>query len=503
MNKKKSITSKKKKRYGFFLNLANYSPVAELHLAHILNLKKKESHNDYFAIICDGKFGGCSINPLGSPTLCHFCKKRALELTSITNTKSIFLSEFVKPIPTYIPSSLFLGAMSSVASHTRAESINDLSLVWKIILKRLHKASKKTYVAITNIIEYFNLEEIYIFNGRFSCAKAAKEAARKNNINFSVFDVRGTLKNHYIHRNIDLHNVDIAIKRANDLYKKDKVKATKTAIKYFKNRRNQKITFEKSYTSFQRKGYSGIKQKQKQIIVIFTQSDDEYRFLGSDWGVKEKKVKCSFEIKKIVKLLPQNDFQIIIRIHPNQIGVKTESISLIRSLKKQKNVQVHEPDSKIDTYALMDAADAVITFASSISLEACYWRKLLIQIGPSMTSKLNISNRVADAYECVEFLKKYNLRLSKAPKFDSKNAIIYANYLMAYEDKLPGFKKIKNGLFGVYNYRLPITKFARVVVIPEKFLLLISKGTNIISFKFLKKIIISILDIINGTYRDQ
>ena len=151
----------------------------------------------------------------------------------------------------------------------------------------------------------------------------------------------------------------------------------------------------------------------------------------------------------------------------------------------------------------MDEADAVVTFASSIALEACYWGKLLIQIGPSMTSKLDISNRVSDAIECVKFLKKYNLRLYEAKKFNSKNAIIYANYLMSYEDKLPGFNKIKNGLFSVYNYHLPITKFARIIAIPEKLLLLISKGTNIFSYTFIKKMIISILDIINGTYRDQ
>ncbi len=495
----------KKFKFGFFLNLANFSPVGELHLAHILNLKKEVDSKQILGIICDGKFGGCSINPLGSPTYCHFCKKRAAKIVEIAKIESIFLSDYFCKKQRYIPSSLMLGAMSSVASHTRSESVNDLSFLWKFVLGRLHRASIKTYISISNILYKHNIEELYIFNGRFSCARSAKEAARRLGKTFLVYDVKGISgrKRPYIHKNIDLHNVDIAIDRALKLYKKNRKKAYHTAVKFFNDRRNQKDTLQESYTKLQEVGFSGITKKTKQLVVIFTQSDDEYRFLGADWGVKQRKVKCSYEILKISKLLPKEDFHIVIRIHPNQNNVRTQSLDLIRSLDKKENITVHEPNSRIDTYALMDEADVVITFASSISLEACYWKKLLIQIGPSMTSKLNIANRVNDGKECVDFLKLYNHRLNEAPKYESKNAIAYANYLMRYEDYLPGFKRIANGLYSVEGHILPITKIARILTLPERLILLIAKRDKIFSYKFIRKIYISIIDIINGTYQDQ
>ena len=63
-----------------------------------------------------------------------------------------------------------------------------------------------------------------IFNGRFSCARSAKEAARRLGKTFLVYDVKGISgrKRPYIHKNIDLHNVDIAIDRALKLYKKNR-----------------------------------------------------------------------------------------------------------------------------------------------------------------------------------------------------------------------------------------------------------------------------------------
>ena len=92
----KSNNSKNKNfKFGFFLNLANYSPVAELHLAHIINLAKEVKSEEILGIICDGKFGGCSINPLGSPALCFFCKKRAQRITKLANIESVFLSDYL------------------------------------------------------------------------------------------------------------------------------------------------------------------------------------------------------------------------------------------------------------------------------------------------------------------------------------------------------------------------------------------------------------------------
>ncbi|KGG16320.1 MULTISPECIES: hypothetical protein [unclassified Prochlorococcus] len=489
-----------KYEYAVFLSLANFSPVAELHLAHIINLQKISNKSSILGIICDGKFGGCSINPTGLPATCYFCRLRATRICNISGIKYIYLSEFKPKDITYTPNSLFLGAMSSVASHTRAESISDLSCIWKFILKRLHIASIKTYKSIKEIIRIYDIKELYIFNGRYSCGKAAKEAARNSGIDFSVYDVRQQYRP-YINKNIDLHNAHEAIKRANLLFYKNPEQSTKVAIKYFNDRRNQKSTFETSYTDKQQLGFYGKLNKSKQLIVIYTSSDDEYRFLGNDWGISQRKVLQSKEIFKLITNLPSEDFEIVIRIHPNQIGVRTSSLQSIRSLPKRDNVTVHDPDSVIDSYALLDKADAVITFASSISLEASYWKKLLIQIGPSPYSPLNIGYNFNSAIDCIDFLKANNRKLNKIKILDSKNAIIFANYLMSYFDPLDGFERV-DGIYKVHSITLPVSRLSRILSIPEKLIIYITKRPNVFSKHFIRKILITIEDIIQGTFRD-
>ena len=122
--------------------------------------------------------------------------------------------------------------MSTVASHTRAESIKDLNFIWKLIFKKLIKASRKTFNSISTIIRKYKISDIYIYNGRFSCSKAAKEAARYLSINFHVYDVRGQIRP-YLHSNTDLHNVQISIDRALKFYKEDPQKSNIVAENTF------------------------------------------------------------------------------------------------------------------------------------------------------------------------------------------------------------------------------------------------------------------------------
>ena len=470
--------------FGFFLNLAYYSPTAEMHLAHILQKKSLNKYDKCIAIICDGKFGGCSANPLNSRFTCKYCISRAKKICTFAKIEYTFLSENYNSNNIFYPKNLIFGAMSTVASHTRAESIKDLNFIWKLIFKKLIKASRKTFNSISTIIRKYKISDIYIYNGRFSCSKAAKEAARYLSINFHVYDVRGQIRP-YLHSNTDLHNVQISIDRALKFYKEDPQKSNIVAEKYFFDRRNQKSTFEKSYTQNQRKGHDGNLKKDRQIIVIYTSSDDEYRFLGEDWGIKQQKVLQAEEIKTLISKLPESQFKIIIRIHPNLTGVKNRSLNKIRSFSKYSNVIIHDPDSSVDTYALLNKADGILTFASSIALEASFAGKRLFLIGPSPYSPLNIGHNFTNAENLCLFLKMYNYKLKNIKILNPKKAIMFANFLMRYEDPLPGFKKI-NQRYSVYNYKIYPSKLHRIICLPEKALLYLTKKPNIFRWQFLK-----------------
>jgi hypothetical protein len=486
--------------YAIFLNLALYSPTIELHQSHIRQLKHKYPHSRILAIICDGKYGGCSVNPLGTPIICKYCTARAHSVVAEEGISFVYLSTFkqTNSTPTYSDRKNFwYGSMSSVASHTRVESSTDLNRFWRFIYKRLFRASQLTFYSISNIIKVYKISHLYIYNGRFSCAKAAKEAARSSAIYFSVYDVRRSL-NPYIHTNTDLHNVFECFERAQKFYQLDPSTSYQSAVNYFSSRGKSSL-FGASYTLNMKKGDLGNIELSKKIITIYTSSDDEYRFLGKDWGLRQQSIKQFNEIKCICDHLDPNQWHVVIRIHPNQSGVQTRSLRNIKSLNNLHNVTVCDPDSPIDTYALLDVSDLIITFASSVSLEASHKCKTIIQIGPSPYSIIDIGYVVNNGYQAVDFVNRWQDKLSDIPSKDNLNAYIYANYLLNYSDPLPPFSK-QNDYYLVDSKKVPLDVVGRILQSPEKFLISLTKNERILSRAFLGKCASYALSIVQGKY---
>lgn len=486
--------------YAIFLNLALYSPTIELHKSHIRKIKSDNPDSRVLAIICDGKFGGCSVNPLGTPATCRFCVNRARHVAVEEKINYIYLSKF---LPLNMNSSFsqnkhfWCGSMSSVASHTRVESTSDLNRFWRIIYKRLFRASRRTYYSVSKIIDQYKITHLFLYNGRFSCAKAAKEAARSKKINFSVYDVRRSI-NPYVHSNTDLHNAYECFERAKILYSLNPEHSREEAEMYF-NSRGKSPLFGTAYTSNMQYGDIGSIDVSKKILTIYTSSDDEYRFLGKDWGLKQKSISQFKEISHICSSIDCSQWHIVIRIHPNQTGVKTKSLNNIKSLGKYSHVTVCDPDSSVDTYHLLDISQLIMCFASSISLDAAYRNKTIIQIGPSPYSIIDIGHSVNDGKEAVEFVHLWGDDLPSIPSKNNLNAFIYANYLLNYKDDLPSFSKV-NDYYLVDGKRVQLDILGRILQIPEKLLIPLSKSENILSRSFIKKSGSYLKSIIEGKF---
>ena len=77
-----------------------------------------------------------------------------------------------------------------------------------------------------------------------------------------------------------------------------------------------------SYTKNQRESYleDSILTKKKPLISVFTSSDDEYRFIGSDWA-KYGIVDQVNSIYTLINSELQKDYDFIIKMHPNQNNI--------------------------------------------------------------------------------------------------------------------------------------------------------------------------------------
>lgn len=90
-------------------------------------------------------------------------------------------------------------------------------------------------------------------------------------------------------------------------------------------------------------------------------------------------------VKELVGLCQEIGKELVVKRHPNSVatdGVDRESEDW-EWIKSEKNVIYIEPTSKVDTYALLAMAESVVTFRSSVGVEASALRIPARSMGPA------------------------------------------------------------------------------------------------------------------------
>ena len=78
-----------------------------------------------------------------------------------------------------------------------------------------------------------------------------------------------------------------------------------------------------------------------------------------------------------------------------------------------RSVTLIAPESPVDTYALVDAADIVVTSGSTIGLEAVYWRRPSILLRPCEYDELDAAHRVRNDCELRSLLSASPLHVDR------------------------------------------------------------------------------------------
>jgi hypothetical protein len=92
-------------------------------------------------------------------------------------------------------------------------------------------------------------------------------------------------------------------------------------------------------------------------------------------------------------------------MHPNLMGLNFEYLTPLYALKdKYPNVFLIEPESKTDSYALIDKAYKIITFGSTIGVEANYWRKPVILLSKAFYYHADVAYIPKDKSEIFKLL---------------------------------------------------------------------------------------------------
>lgn len=430
----------------------------------VLDRLNEEGH-DIRVIRCNAAMSNCYFNRSHNILACASCQSRESRLIKITNihkSQCHYIHDDFKVPPTVFPAfdsldelkeynyegvNIGRGAASSIISHTRDFEINSGRYDY-IIRNELTKAATLTRLFKYHL-ESWSPDEIYLFNGRFAEVYPLVDLAIQNNITYHCIEAGAGDRNYNIFSNTLPHSIIGRTHIINDIWNNADPKTRDQQAKtYFESKVKGDESYEKSYTKDQdpNKLPSGFDTK-KTNIVIYNSSEDEVKTID-EWQQNIYDTQNEAISKICAVLESHDDIQIYLRVHPNLYlvdNLQTQEISRMSF----KNLIVIPSGSDISSYALMFAADKIITFGSTIGIEATYFSKVSIMLGKSYYMHTGACYLPHNISECIDLLLDSDL----LPK-ESQTTYPYGLFLMEYGYKATYFNYNKNGQSTYKGYKL-------------------------------------------------
>jgi capsule polysaccharide export protein KpsC/LpsZ len=204
-----------------------------------------------------------------------------------------------------------------------------------------------------------------------------------------------------------------------------------------------------SFTSNQKNVLPENWQTDQYNVVIFSSSEDEFASLSEEWHNHIYPSQIN-GIKRIAAdLLSEKQVHFFLRVHPNLKKVDNEEKRALYALEAE-NLTIVKAESEVSSYKLLKEANLILTFGSTMGIEAVYQGKPSILAGRSLYSELGATYNPTNHQEVVELIK------NPPPALDKTGAIIYGHYCKTFGTNFRFYKpeSLDKGSFhGVYLNR--------------------------------------------------
>ena len=284
------------------------------------------------------------------------------------------------------------------------------------------------YRSVQRYLDEHPTDCVYVVNGRLAPVRAAFRACQSRNVDCYIWDFGHDLQHYDLCRNGLPHELDLIYQRIIQQWQTtpDTHRRENLAKEFYIDRTHGVIPNWYSYLTRQKEGVLPENfDSQKHNIVIFSSSEDEFEGIDEDWD----KTLYSDQLEG-VRLIADSfasepAFHFFLRLHPNLRRVHNLYTNQLRALTRP-NLTVIQPDDAISTYALMGAAEKVLTFGSTMGVEAAYWGKPSILAGRAWYEKLGSTYNPSSHAELIEWLK------TDLPPKSKEGALKYGYFMQTY-----------------------------------------------------------------------
>lgn len=413
-------------------------------------LSSKKGDSVYWAY-CDHALSSCWLNNKGNTHLCNFCqsiyrsyrRKYSQYAHFIPINKSDFIhSEIPVSItsPTEVRSFCYrtvkvgMSILSSYYSATRDLDIKNWE-EFKSYCSPLIKEICDFIDFVYQIIPKLQPDKIILFNGRNFSNRLFYDIALQMNIPFASLEVIGghgePFKKVVFEGDLP-HSIKLNTNLIRSLWDKSPQsldeKSTLASSFYERRRHGDLVADVKIYIGAQIEGLlPSDYNPNNRNIAIFNSSADELAAIGGEFD-ENLLFKSQYEAIKYILEHSPSQIHYYLRIHPNLKGITHSAHMDLYKLSEFDNITIIGPDESVSTYTLLDSCEKVVTFGSTMGVEACYWGKPSILLGHSLYENLSVCYYPNSTQELMSLILNKEL----APK-PNMGALKYGYYLLDRE----------------------------------------------------------------------
>ena len=429
------------------MRIAILSPYATVAPHFETELEIAQSHRDngdeVILLSCTGQLANCDFNIDRSQTRCDSCigrRSMGWELVSPTISKSQ-TKELVQlqPVPEqlrcdftkltdlmdYRIDNFEIGyaCLSSLVSVVR-DPDPDL-IQHRALLNRFLTSAWQSYQNTIQFLERHSVQRVYTFNGRFAAMRGVLRACQKMGVD-CFFHERGCDKDHYDlfknHLPHDIQSIGQAIERT--WQSADTNTRESIGAQWFHDRVERVETAWTSFVKDQQQGrLPDCWDSSKKNIAIFCSSDDEFVAIGDNWRneLYPNQVTAIAQIARDLAAA-QPATQLYLRVHPNLANVDNQRQRDMLNL-SSPNLTIIAPHANVDTYALMKSCATAVSFGSTVGIEAVFWDRPSVLLGPCLYQNLTGPIITTDHGHTMELLMA-----DLSPSSDKSGALRYGHW---------------------------------------------------------------------------
>jgi len=311
------------------------------------------------------------------------------------------------------------------------------------------------HFSISNHLRETRPDLFLLFNGRFAPLRPALRAAQALGVETLVHERAGGLHQYSLTRNTYPHDLEAVKQRYEAVYCSGPESASEKAAiarQWFEDRLNGRDSSWFSFTASQSRGLLPSLLEGATNIGIFVSSEDEFVAIDG-WENPHYRNQNEGIARILEAFVAREDIRFFVREHPYLRNVDNSQTRGLRRLAREfPNMELVPGDSPVDTYSLIAAVDLVLTFGSTVGVEALYLRKPSILMGRHVIEDMPGPIVPASHAEFVEILQRFADNRVLPPLGDPEETV--AKYGYALQHHGTSFRLAEpTDLFGVRLHR--------------------------------------------------